>query len=124
MKTCSFDFDFLIDGQPIYGPDGGVTISYEDLDSSESGRDEAGVMHRIVLREQVKKIPLTYTFLTCDEYQYMEALFAGKPEFCVECRDKDGSPVKFTAYRSKHSITFLDVSAGGYRNYNFNIVEC
>ena len=41
---------FLIDGQPMYAPDGDVGISYEDLESSDSGRDESGAMHRIVLR--------------------------------------------------------------------------
>jgi len=43
-----YDFDFLIDGRPILLPDGGVEINLEDLDSAESGRDESGVMHRIV----------------------------------------------------------------------------
>lgn len=117
-------FDFLIDGQPILAPDEDVTISYEDLDSEESGRDEGGYMHRIVLREGVKKIPLSYAFLNREEYLYMESLFRGKPSFQVECRDEHGTPMQFTAYRSKHSITISNVKTGTRKNYNFSIIEC
>lgn len=117
-------FDFLIDGQPILAPDEDVTISYEDLDSEESGRDEGGYMHRIILREGVKKIPLSYAFLNREEYLYMESLFKGKPEFQVDFRDEHGMPVQFTAYRSKHSITISNVKTGTRKNYNFSIIEC
>ena len=37
---------FLIDGQPMLAPDENVEISVEDIDASDSGRDESGVMHR------------------------------------------------------------------------------
>ena len=117
-------FDLLIDDRPILVPDADVTISYEDLDSEESGRDESGVMHRIVLRREVKKIPLTYASLSTEEYLYMESLFKGKNEFQVDCRDVDGSPLSFTAYRSKHSISIHNIVAGVHKNYNFSIIEC
>ncbi len=119
-----YDFEFLIDGQPILVPDEDVTISYEDLDSEESGRDESGVMHRIVMREGVKKIPLSYAFLDREEYRYMESLFKGKPSFQVDCRDENGDAMKFTAYRSKHSITVSNVRTGLHKNYSFSIIEC
>ena len=117
-------FDLLIDGQPVLAPDADMSISYEDLDSEESGRDESGVMHRIVLREGVKKMGLTYSNLSREEYQYMEALFKGKPEFRVDCRDEDGSPLSFIAYRSKHSISVYNAKTGSYKNYSFSIIEC
>ena len=117
-------FDLLIDGQPILAPDEDVTISYEDLDSEESGRDEGGYMHRIVLREGVKKIPISYAFLSREEYLYMESLFKGKPSFQVECRDECGMPTQFAAYRSKHSITISNAKTGARKNYNFSIIEC
>lgn len=119
-----YDFEFLIDGQPILVPDEDVTISYEDLDSEESGRDESGVMHRVVMREGVKKIPLSYAFLNREEYLYMESLFKGKSSFQVDCRDELGSPMRFTAYRSKHSITISNIKTGAHKNYSFSIVEC
>ena len=119
-----YDFEFLIDGQPILVSDEDVTISYEDLDSEESGRDESGVMHRVVMREGVKKIPLSYAFLNREEYLYMESLFKGKSSLQVDCRDELGSPMRFTAYRSKHSITISNIKTGAHKNYSFSIVEC
>ena len=117
-------FDLLIDGRPILVPDADITINYEDLDSEESGRDEGGYMHRIILRERVKKILLPYALLSREEYRYMESLFQGKPQFSVDCRDENGSPLSFIAYRSKHSITIHNAKNGTYKNYSFNIIEC
>ena len=70
-----YDNEFLIDGQPVLVPDEGVQINLEDLDSSESGRDESGVMHRIVVREKVRKYSLPYGLITKEEYTYMMSLF-------------------------------------------------
>ena len=36
---------FQIDGKSLYAPDCDIEPSYSDLDSSDSGRDEAGFMH-------------------------------------------------------------------------------
>lgn len=119
-----YDFDFLIDGQPILVPDADIAVSYEDLDSSESGRDEGGFMHRVVLRTDVRKIPLSYAFLSSKDYLYMESLFHGKKDFMVEIRSFDGDPVSFRAYRSKHSITIHNARTRVCKNYNFNIIEC
>ena len=55
---------FQIDGQPMYAPDAGLEPSYSDLDSSDSGRDEAGYMHREVVREKVATWPIAYSSLT------------------------------------------------------------
>lgn len=44
---------FQIDGKSLYAPDCDIEPSYSDLDSSDSGRDEAGYMHREVVREKV-----------------------------------------------------------------------
>lgn len=117
-------FDMLIDGQPVLVPDSDVAVSYEDLDSDESGRDESGYMHRIVLRHNVRKIPVAYAALTADEYLYMETLFKGKSQFLVDLREADGSRASFVAYRSKHGISIHNVRTGEYKNYNFNIIEC
>ena len=51
-----FYYDILVDGQPILVPDADITAEYTDLDSEESGRDESGVMHRIVARRGVLKM--------------------------------------------------------------------
>ena len=72
---------FQIDGKSLYAPDCDIEPSYSDLDSSDSGRDEAGYMHREVVREKVATWPIAYSCLTDDEYKYTIGLFAGKAEF-------------------------------------------
>ena len=119
-----YDTEFLIDNRPILVPDEGMQINLEDLDSSESGRDESGVMHRIVLREKVRKYSLQYKTLDRDEYVYLMSLFSGKPTFQVETRDADGKSVKFTAYCSKHGISLFNKRTGLYKNMTLNIIEC
>ena len=49
---------FQIDGKFLYAPDCDIEPSYSDLDSSDSGRDEAGYMHREVVRERLLPGPL------------------------------------------------------------------
>lgn len=120
----NFYYDLQIDEKPILVPDCDVTIECTDLDDADSGRDELGFMHRIVLREGVKSIQLSYASLTMDDYQYMESLFKGKSEFTVELRDTEGELEKFTAYRSKHSIVVRNARTGILKNYKFSLIEC
>lgn len=120
----NYYYDLLIDGKPILVPDQDVAMEVSDLDSDESGRDESGVMHRIVLREGVKKWSLPYAQLTREEYLYMTSLFRGKPQFGVEYRDDDGHVAHCTAYHSNHSITIHNARTGTYKNYKCNIIEC
>lgn len=117
-------FDLQIDHKPILAPDCDISVELTDLDDADSGRDEAGVMHRIVLRRKVKSIPLSYAILSAPEYLYMESLFDSKDEFRVDYRGLDGRPAHFTAYRSKHGITVHNAKTGQCKNYKFNIIEC
>ena len=117
-------FDLLIDGKPILIPDQDMEMEYNDLDSDETGRDESGYMHRIVLRSGVRKISLNYGSLTREDYLYMRSLFDGKSEFDVTYRDHDGFENKFVAYSSSHSITVHNARTGLYKNYKLSIIEC
>ena len=117
-------FELLIDGAPILTPDADVEMEFNDLDAAESGRDEGGVMHRIVLRRGVRKLKLRYGTLTREEYRYMASLFAGKATFTVTCRDPEGQPVTFRAYHSGHGITLHNARTGLYRDYTPTIIEC
>ena len=63
---------FLINGKPMLVPDAEMQVNYEDLDDSDSGRDEAGFMHRHVLRYKVPVWTFSYQSLTEEEKQYME----------------------------------------------------
>lgn len=117
---------FLIDGQPILVPDENVEISMEDIDASDSGRDESGVMHRFVVRQGVGKWTFSYGYLTQKEYMYMEALFAGKATFRFTYPNSayGGLPKVITAYRSKHGIVWRSAATGQFCNYQFSIIGC
>lgn len=117
---------FKINGKPMLAPDEEVTLSYSDLDSDESGRDEAGYMHRIVLRHNVATWGFSYSDLTEEEKQYMESLFDGSAEFDFTHPDRlDSSKTLVTrCYRSNYSLSWKNAVTGQYKNYKFNIIEC
>ena len=116
--------DFKIDGKPMLVPDADVALSFADLDSSDSGRDESGVMHRIVVRERVATWGFNYSRLSAEEFKYMRALFAGKADFTFTYRDLEGYLVETKAYCSNDSITYHNARLGLYQNFKFNIIEC
>ena len=116
--------DYKINGKPMLVPDADVSLSFADLDSSDSGRDESGIMHRIVVRERVATWGFNYSKLTAEEYRYMRSLFAGKPEFTFTYRDLNGYLVETKAYCSNESITYHNARLGLYQNLKFNIIEC
>ena len=116
--------DYLVEDKPLLIPDRDVEMTLTDLDDSDSGRDESGVMHRIVLRERVRSWNFQYSWLTAEEYVYMTKLFAGKSTFSFQFKDADGKIRYCRAYCSNHSITFRDARLGLYRNLKFSIIEC
>lgn len=118
------DDGFLIDGKPVPAPDAGAELSCQDLDSEDAGRDEAGFLHRAVLREKVHTWGLQYAFLTAAEYQYLTGLFAGKPTFTVTYRDLDGQTVNTLAYCAQFSAALKNRSTGICQNVKLNIIEC
>lgn len=116
--------DFRIDGKQLLIPDADIALSKSDLDSSDSGRDESGVMHRVVVRYRVRTWAFSYSDLTAEEYRYMESLFSGKTDFIFTFRDLDGRLKTCRAYCSNNSITYHNAKLGLYKNYKFNIIEC
>lgn len=109
----------------MLAPDAGVGFSYEDLDAEDSGRDEAGFMHRDVARYKVGSWSFTYSHLTQGEKNYMEGLFPDEPVFEFTHPDRvTGEPVTTTCYRSKFSISWWNSRLGVWKNYGFNIIEC
>lgn len=116
--------DFLlVDGAPLYAPDADMEQSFEDLDSDATGRDQSGVMHRVVLREKVGKWSFAYTQLTDAERDYLLGLFRGKPTFAFTYPGP-GGPVTTRAYMSNYGIAWRDAGRGVWRNLKFNIIEC
>lgn len=117
---------FMINGKPMLVPDAEVGVSYEDLDSSDSGRDESGVMHRIPVRYKVASWSFSYSYLTEEEKQYMESLFPSAADFLFTHPDRYNAAVSSVsrAYRSKYGLTWKNARTGLWSGYSFNIIEC
>lgn len=122
----SFVNMFRINGKPMFAPDADISVSYSDLDGDDSGRDEAGYMHRIVVRYKVGTWSFEYGSITDEERRYMEELFPDAPtfEFTHPDRLRSDKTVTTTAYRSNYSIVWHNARSGQWRNYKFNIIEC
>lgn len=116
-------YEYLVDGQPLLSPDTNVNITENDLDSSDSGRDEAGYMHRMMIRSAIKTFEFVYAVLDAQDYAYVQSLFNGKTDFEFTYQTSEG-PVTTKAYSSKRSITLRNYVTGEYKNLKFNIIEC
>jgi hypothetical protein len=116
---------FKINGVTMFAPDMDVDMSFEDIDSADTGRDEAGVMHRVVVRYKVGTWSFVYSSVTEEEYNYMESLFPDDGTFTFTHPDRKDSSKSVTSecYRSKYSITWKNARTGKWRNYKFNIIE-
>lgn len=117
---------FKINGVPMLAPDAEVGVSYEDLDSADSGRDESGIMHRVPVRYKVSSWQFSYGNLTEEEKRYMESLFPDAADFELTHPDRfdANKAVTCRAYRSKYSISWKNARTGTWQNYGFNIIEC
>lgn len=116
---------FKIDGAPMYAPDTGVAISWQDILGADSGLDQAGNMHRLVVRHDVGTWVFQYFALTDEELTYMQSLFAGKAEFDFTHPDPfdNGKTITVKAYRNMHNVTWRNATTGDFRNYRVTIVE-
>lgn len=121
-----YDYEILIDDQPVLVADERMVISFRDIWSDDSVQDESGVLHIIPLRMNVLHLSAKYGSLTAQEYQYMESLFSGKPIFIVAFRNpQTGNPEKRSCYRSEYpSPNLLNRRTGEFRNYTLELEEC
>lgn len=117
---------FRVNDKPMFAPDEDVAVTYTDLDGEDSGRDESGVMHRIVIRYKMGTWSFEYSHITEEEKRYMEELFGDAPdfEFTHPDRIRSDKVVTTRAYRSNYGITWHNLRTGQHRNYKFNIIEC
>lgn len=108
----------LINGKALPCPDEDVSISENDLDSEDTGRDEQGFMHRLRLRHAVKTWEFHYKFLSAADYEYIRSLVAGET-----------IRVSFwgyvcTAYCSNTAATLRNAVTGDYRDFTLKVIEC
>lgn len=117
---------FLINGKQMFAPDEDVGVSYSDLDADDSGRDESGYMHRIVVRYKVGTWSFEYSSISEAEKRYLEELFGETPDFDFTHPDRVNAERQVTckAYRTKYNISWRNARTGQWRNYKFNIIEC
>lgn len=117
---------YQINGKSMLCPDAGVEMSFEDLDSADSGRDETGFMHRVVMRHKVGVWNFSYSHLTQAEYAYMLSILpnAGSFTFTYPVLSDTTKSQTTTAYLSKYGITWQSARTGEYRNLKFSIIEC
>lgn len=117
---------FQINGLPMLIPDEEVEVSYEDIDAADAGRDQAGFMHRIQVRNKVASWNFIYENLTEEEKNYMEALFGDGATFTFTHPDRvDAQTLRQTlCYRSKYAISWKNAALGLWRNYSFTVIEC
>ena len=117
---------FKINGKSMLAPDEEVAVNYEDLDSSDSGRDESGIMHRTVVRYKVGSWRFEYSNLTEEEKKYMENLFPDAPSFTFTHPSRKDATVMETSkcYRSKYGISWRNARTGLWSGYSFSVIEC
>lgn len=118
---------FTVNGKPLFNPDEDMEVSFEDLDSADSGRSETGEMFRIVVRYKLGKWSFEYDGISLAEYTEQERLFPNAPSFTFGHPGRiDPTVQEFsTCYRSKYGISYMSlVNEGQIKNYKFNIIEC
>jgi hypothetical protein len=115
---------YQIDGKPLLAPVAGVEMSFQDLDDAQSGRDESGYMHRIVVRHKVGVWNFVYSHLTRDEYIYLLSILPTGGSFTFTYCAPDGSMHRTDAYLSGYGVVWQDARTGQYRNMKFSIIEC
>lgn len=117
---------YQIDGMAMVAPDADVKMSFEDLDGAQSGRDESGFMHRILVRRKVGVWEFSYSHLTRQEYAYMMSILpqGGSFLFTHPGRQDSTVPEQTRAYISRYGVVWHSARTDSYRNLTFSVIEC
>ena len=115
---------WAVNGTSIYVPTD-VEIDHENIVSSDSGRTESGKMHITWVRGDVRKVNLTYKYLTGAEADFMLGLMQGK-EFRFTYYDNGLHTI--SAYVGKcsykqHNLALHSSEGGLYTDFKINIIE-
>ena len=115
---------FAVNGKPLLAPDEGVQARYEDIDSAAAGRDQAGVMHRALIRGKVPSWSFTYSHITEAEKAYMESLFGEADSFLFTHPGRVNSETteQTRCYRSRYEISWKSAITGLWNGYGFTVI--
>ena len=117
---------YQIDGKSMIAPDENMELSFEDIDAADAGRDESGVMHRVMVRRKVGKWSFHYTHLSQEEFAYLESILPQDGTFTFTHPGLSDCTVteECTAYLSGYSLLWRGVQSKTYRDLKFNIIQC
>ena len=118
----AFDFDYQVDGKPLLVPDAAVELRFSDLISGDSGADEAGFYHRMVLRRGLRQWDFSYKVLTGQELRYLLELVGG--DFQFSFRGLDGQPERCRCHCDSLDTELYDREQDIYKNLHFAVKEC
>ena len=117
---------YMIENTPVVVPNAGVQLRVSDIEAEESGRDESGYLHRVVLRAGLGTWVLRYRDMSQEEYAYMMALLPGAGSFLFTHPDK-ADPARSNVSR----CCITDVQAGSHdalsgksRELKITVTQC
>lgn len=110
---------------PIYIPATPCKIDHSNVVGSESGRDEAGVMHIDWVRPDVRKVYLQYGALTGREVKYLQNLMQGRQFYFTFLEDDDLTTIDaYCGESSYESYSYSDYMGDKvYINFKLNVIE-
>lgn len=123
LKMCENGY-WAVDSNPIYVPTS-VEFEHDNVVSPESGRVESGYNRITWVRRDVRKVLMTFRFLTGAEAEYLKDLLQGK-EFVFTYYDNGIKSMNGYCGRCNWSQKNLSAYAneGGLcENFKANVVE-
>lgn len=114
---------WMVGSSHIYIPSTPCKVEHSNIAGSSTGRDESGIMHIDWVRRDVRKVFLTYNYISASELAYMMNLMQGK-EFTFTFDDQ-GSIKTMTAYVGESSYAYY-IDRGTekiYKDFSINVIE-
>ena len=125
MTINKLDTDgyWMVGSSHIYVPATPCKVEKSNVTGASTGRDEAGYLHISWIRRKVRKVYLTYKYLSGSELDYLDGLMQGK-EFVFKFLD--GTTVTtMNAYAAESSYEMYTYADGEiiYKGYTINVIE-
>lgn len=118
----SYVNDWKVDDFPFLSPDENIKVTLRNIYSDDSGTDESGFQHLVLLRSNVHTWAFSYSTMTTEEYQYMMGILRGKDVFTFTYPE-DGELKTCSAYYQELSSAYRSKVTGLYTNISFQISE-